>query len=205
MTKMIGMTSKEIQKIINDNKEEINLAYHALDKDEAENIFLKFGVPMMELSRAQNIYLYGVDSEDADYEPETPTPVSTKNEYLINRRKASGLTQKEMAAVAKVSERVYAYIENGRQAKPEVLERLADFFNCSMDRLIVSKPEKTLEDYTLEEMGLMEATIIFDYNLDNDERNYIPLNIVVLHNNLSLVSVKYDGRKWHARYKEDMV
>ena len=56
---------------------------------------------------------------------------------LKELRKSKGLLQREVALNIGVSTQSYGYYENGiNKPDPDMLIRLADFFNCSIDYLV---------------------------------------------------------------------
>lgn len=55
---------------------------------------------------------------------------------LKELRTNKNLTQREVAAAIGISERLYAYIENGRNPKKEVLIKLAEFYDVTTDFII---------------------------------------------------------------------
>lgn len=59
-----------------------------------------------------------------------------KIETLKELRQSKGLAQRQVAAAIGISERVYAYIENGRNPKNDVLIKLDEFYGVSTDYLL---------------------------------------------------------------------
>lgn len=62
---------------------------------------------------------------------------------LRELREDKDLLQKDIANVLRVSQRVYGYIEIGQTAlTQEILEKLADFYNVSVDYLLYRTDER---------------------------------------------------------------
>lgn len=58
-------------------------------------------------------------------------------ERLANLRQVKGLTQQEFASLLEINRATYAQYETGRR-EPDysVLEKIADFYNCTIDYLV---------------------------------------------------------------------
>jgi len=60
-----------------------------------------------------------------------------KYERIRNMREDNDLTQAYMGKILNISQRTYSYYENDERAMPiEILSKLADFYNTSVDYLI---------------------------------------------------------------------
>lgn len=67
-----------------------------------------------------------------------------KNEALLNFRKSMKKTQQQMADFLNISQPTYASYEIGtREAPYDILKKLANYFNCTIDDLINSHTSKT--------------------------------------------------------------
>lgn len=63
----------------------------------------------------------------------------TNHEYIKNRRKELGFSQKEMAAKAGLSAALWSYIETGkRNIRTDYIPSVADALNVGIDKLFIS-------------------------------------------------------------------
>jgi len=71
--------------------------------------------------------------------------MSLFSERLIEMRKCKSLTQKQVAEYLEISERAYQHYEYGtREPNIETLNKLAGYFNTSVDYLVGFVPSSTV-------------------------------------------------------------
>ena len=93
-------------------------------------------------------------------------------------RKASGLTQREVAAYVGVNQNTYSYWENGKtKIDSESIAKLAKLFNVSIDYLLDGSPCKTnIENFISEKPAVRsdEEKLLGVYNsLDEQSKNQL--------------------------------
>ena len=95
--------------------------------------------------------------------------MATLADRLTELRKAKRLNQKDLAKVLGVTESAYGYYEQGRREPPnESLEKLAEFFDCSIDYLTGHSNIKKV-DLDQETLKVVE-----EYNkLPEEDKEYI--------------------------------
>ncbi|MCM6851672.1 helix-turn-helix domain-containing protein [Lactococcus lactis] len=76
--------------------------------------------------------------------------MSLFNEQLKTLRKINGLTQKELAEKLKIKQNSYSDWENGKsEPNIEMLVRIADYFDVSLDYLLGGKMKNITEEFSL--------------------------------------------------------
>lgn len=71
-------------------------------------------------------------------------------EQLKTLRKINGLTQKELAEKLKIKQNSYSDWENGKsEPNIEMLVRIADYFDVSLDYLMGGKMKNITEEFSL--------------------------------------------------------
>ncbi|MDG4969493.1 helix-turn-helix domain-containing protein [Lactococcus lactis] len=76
--------------------------------------------------------------------------MSLFNEQLKTLRKINGLTQKELAEKLKIKQNSYSDWENGKsEPNIEMLVRIADYFDVSIDYLLGGKMKNITEEFSL--------------------------------------------------------
>lgn len=93
-------------------------------------------------------------------------------------RKASGLTQREVATYVGVNQNTYSYWENGKtKIDSESIAKLAKLFNVSIDYLLDGSPCKTnIENFISEKPAVRsdEEKLLGVYNsLDEQSKNQL--------------------------------
>lgn len=79
--------------------------------------------------------------------------VEAYSEFIINKRKAQGLTQIEVAGRLGVSFQAVSKWENGTLPNPEMLVGLAELLHVSVDELLAGR-EKSGENYSYSKAGV---------------------------------------------------
>lgn len=85
-------------------------------------------------------------------------------EKLRELRKEKGLTQDQVSENLGITYQAYAHYENGRRKPdPEMLVKLSDFFDITVDELIghgqrESVPQKAEEQYILQLFNLLNSS-----------------------------------------------
>lgn len=84
------------------------------------------------------------------------------SERLIKQRKKKKKTQQEMADYLGITRPAYTAYERGnRQPDYETLQKLADFFDVSLDYLLGRTDDPTPPEQKLDEWGLSEEDMVF--------------------------------------------
>lgn len=90
-------------------------------------------------------------------------------EQLLKLRKARGLKQRDMSKMLGISTSAYGFYEQGkREPELKTLEKLADFFDVSVDALlgrapVLTLPERQADAKLLPEEAQGELDIFVDY------------------------------------------
>ncbi len=82
-------------------------------------------------------------------------------------RKASGISQAELARILKISPSAVGMYEQGRrQPSVELLTAMADHFGVSLDFLVAGKPGNSREEQALSDL-LLHRVSVSDAQLEN--------------------------------------
>lgn len=94
-------------------------------------------------------------------------------EKLKNLRKERGLTQEQVSENLGITYQAYAHYENGRRKPdPEMLIKLSDFFNITVDKLIGHAPKERSQQENTEEQYILQL-----FNLLNSSRKKMLIGI----------------------------
>lgn len=92
-------------------------------------------------------------------------------DILYTLRKRKGYTQKEIAKMLNIAQTTYSGYENGRrQINMQLLKKISEIYEISIDQLLENKKYKTTEINDMEIKNDIDATLIKQIEELNDKQ-----------------------------------